>query len=185
MMGMISDLLAAIWKALRTLGEFLVVILLGMIAALLFIMPWLLRALALIGWLAGTFMIWLSINNLYSASTPALPLMALTAVPAILSAALVVWLFYREQQERLWGAMTLWGVMGWLIWKGSLLLPKWQYGSLAVQVLPAALSAVLLIYINIRWGVVIRARRFRQVAQSTIPPEALTQASELTTKGKV
>jgi hypothetical protein len=47
----IADLLAVIGKALRTLGEFLVVILLGIIAALLFILPWLLLALALIGWL--------------------------------------------------------------------------------------------------------------------------------------
>jgi hypothetical protein len=159
MMGVISSLLAAIWKALKTLLEFLAVILLGIVAALLLIMPWLLRALALIGWLAGTFLIWLTINQLYGAFTPALPLMALTAVPAILSAALVVWLFYRAQQGKLWGAMTLWGVIGWLIWKGSLLLAKWQYGLLAIQILPAALSAVLLIYINIRWGVVIRARR--------------------------
>jgi len=174
MMGVISSLLTAIWKALKTLAEFLVVILLGIIAALLFIMPWLLRALALIGWLAGTFLIWLTINNLYSAFTPALPLIALTAVPAILSAALVVWLFYRGQQGSLWGAMALWGVIGWLIWKGSLLVAEWQYGSLVVQVLPAVLSAVLLIHINIRWGMVIRARRFQQV-----------QPSQLATKGKV
>jgi hypothetical protein len=174
MMGVISNLLTAIWGALRTLGEFLAVVFLGMIAALLIIIPWLLRALALIGWLAGTFLIWLTINNLYSASTPAFPLMALTAVPAILSAALVVWLFYRGQQGRLWGAMTLWGIIGWLIWKGSLLLAKWQYGSLAVQVLPAVLSAVLLIYINIRWGVVIRARRLGHA-----------QPNELMMKGKV
>lgn len=174
MMGLISNLLTAIWKALRTLGEFLVVILLGMVAALLIILPWLLRALALLGWLTGTFLFWLTINNLYSAFTPALPLIALTAVPAILSAALVVWLFYQGQQGRLWGAMALWGVIGWLIWKGSLLLAKWQYGLLAVQILPAAISGVLLIHINIRWGMVIRARRFQQV-----------QPSRLATKGKV
>ena len=159
MTGVISNLVNVIWKALKTLGEFLVVVILGIVAALLFIMPWLLRALALIGWLAGTFLIWLTINNLYGASTPTLPLMALTSVPAILSAALVVWLFYRGQQASLWGAMTLWGIIGWLIWKGSLDLVKWKYGSLVVQVIPAVLSAVLLIYINIRWGVVIRARR--------------------------
>ena len=162
MMGVISNLLSAIWKALKTLAEFLIVILLGIIAALLFIMPWLLRALALIGWLAGTFMIWLTINNLYSAFTPAFPLTALTSVPAILSTSLVVGLFYRGQQGRLWGAMTLWGVIGWLTWRGSILLAKWQYGWLVVEVLPAALSAVLLIYINIRWGVVVRARRLGQ-----------------------
>ena len=171
MMGVISNLLNVIWKALKTLGEFLMVILLGMVAALLFIMPWLLRALALIGWLTGTFLIWLTINNLYSAFTPALPLIALTAVPAILSAALVVWLFYRGQQGRLWGAMALWGAIGWLIWKGSLLLAKWQYGLLAAQILPAALSGVLLIYINIRWGAVIRARRFRQVLSQPVDDE--------------
>lgn len=174
MMSVISSLLTAIWKALRMLAEFLLVILLGVIAAFLFILPWLLRALALIGWLAGTFLIWLTINNLYSTNTPAFPLMALTAVPAILSAALVVWLFHRGQLGRLWGAMALWGVIGWLIWKGSLLVAEAQYGSLVVQVLPAALSAVLLIHINIRWGMVIRARRFQQV-----------QPGQLATKGKV
>jgi len=159
MTGVISNLWTAVRNALKTLGEFLVVILLGMLAALLFMMPWVLRALALIGWLAGTFLIWLTINNLYSASTPVIPLIALTAVPAILSAALVVWLFYRGQQGRLWGAMALWGIIGWLIWKSSLHLAQWKYGALVMQVLPAVLSAVLLIYINVRWGVVIRARR--------------------------
>ena len=156
---MISNLLDTIWKALKTLAEFLTVLLLGLIACALIVLPWLLRALALTGWLAGTFLIWKTVNDLYNAFTPALPLFALSAVPAILSTALVVWLFSRGQQGKLWGAMTLWGVIGWLVWKGSILLVKWEYGSLVVQVLPAALSAVLLLYINIRWGIVIRAKR--------------------------
>jgi len=156
---MISHLLDTIWKALKTLAEFLTVLLLGLIAGALIVLPWLLRALALIGWLTGTFLIWLTINNLYSAFTPTLPLFALTTIPAIISTALIVWLFSRGQQGKLWGAMTLWGVIGWLVWKGSILLMKWEYGFLVVQVLPAALSAVLLLYINIRWGIVIRAKR--------------------------
>ncbi len=156
---MIANLLAVCRKALKILAEFLTVLMLGLLAAILFVLPWLLRALALIGWLAGTFLTWLTINNLYSDFTPALPLLALTSVPAILSVALVVWLFYQGQQGHLWGAMTLWGVIGFLVWKGSLLLMNWQYGTLIVQVLPAALCAVLLLYINIRWGFVIRARR--------------------------
>jgi hypothetical protein len=159
MTGVISNLLIFIKQSLRTLIEFLMVILLGIAATLLFILPWLLRALALIVWLAGTFLIWLTINNLYRMDTPALPLMALTAIPAILSAALVVGLFYRGQPGLVWGAMTLWGMIGWLIWRSSVLLTQWTYGWLVVQVLPAVLSAVLLIYINIRWGVVIRNRR--------------------------
>jgi len=156
---MISSLLNTISKALKTLAEFLTVLLLGLLAGILIVLPWLLRVLALLGWLTGTFLLWLTINDLYSAFTPALPLFALTAVPAILSTALVVWLFYGGHQGMLWGAMTLWGVIGWLVWKGSTLLVKWQYGSLVVQVFPAALSAVLLLYINIRWGLVIRTKR--------------------------
>jgi len=156
---MISSLLNTIFIAFKTLVEFLTVLLLGLIATLLIVLPWLLRTLALFGWLAGTFMLWLTINNLYSSFTPALPLFALSAVPAIIATALVVWLFSRGQQGKLWGAMTLWGVIGWLVWKGSILLSKWHYGVLVVQVLPAALSAVLLLYINIRWGLVLRAKR--------------------------
>lgn len=160
---MISNLLNIISIALKTLVEFIAVLLLGLIAGILIILPWVLRAFALIGWLAGTFMLWLTINNLYSTFTPTLPLIALTAVPAFLSTALVVWLFYRGQQGKLWGAMTLWGVIGWLVWKGSLLLMKWQYGPLVIQILPAAFSAVLLLYINLRWGLVMRARRFARI----------------------
>jgi hypothetical protein len=161
---MLSYILNNIWKALKTLAEFLAVLLLGLVAGLLLILPWLMRALALIGWLAGTFLIWISVNSLYEDFTHALPLLALSAIPAILSSALVVWLFYRGQQGKLWGAMTLWGVIGWLFWKGSSLLMQWQYGPLVIQVLPATLSAVLLLYINIRWGVVIRARRFAKIS---------------------
>ncbi len=163
---MISNLLAVCRKALKTLIEFLTVLFLGLLAAILLTLPWLLRALALIGWLAGTFLAWLTVSNLYSAFTPALPLSALTAIPAILSVALVVWLFYRGQQGHLWGAMMLWGVIGFLIWKGSMVLTRWQYGSLVIQVLPAALCAVLLLYINIRWGLVIRARRLTKKVKS-------------------
>ena len=159
----IASLFRYILHALWTILQFLAVVALGLIAGILLILPWLMRALALIGWLAGTFLIWMSVNNLYEDFTPALPLLALSAIPAILSSALLVWLFYRGQQGKLWGVMTLWGVIGWLIWKGSSLLMDWQYGPLVIQVLPATLSAVLLLYINIRWGVVIRARRFAKI----------------------
>jgi hypothetical protein len=156
---MISALLNTIWKALKTLSEFLAILLLGLLAALLLILPWLMRALALVGWLAGTFLIWMTVNDLYIEFTPALPLFALSAIPAILSSALVVWLFIYGQQGKLWGAMILWGVIGWLVWKGSMLMVEWQYGTLIVQILPAALSAVLMITITLRWGPVIRERR--------------------------
>jgi len=162
---MLLHILNIIWKALKTLAEFLAVLLLGLIAGLLLILPWLMRTLALIGWLAGTFLIWMTVNNLYEDFTPALPLLALSAVPAILSSALVVWLFYRGQQGKLWGAMTIWGMTGWLVWKGSSLLMNWQYGPLVIQVFPTTLSAVLLLYINIRWGVVIRVRRFSKISK--------------------
>ncbi|MBN2116268.1 MAG: hypothetical protein JW730_06850 [Anaerolineales bacterium] len=156
----ITTLKRLIQRLLRSLIEFLTVMILGLVATFLIVLPWLLRALALMGWLAGTFLAWLTVSNLYSAFTPVLPLIALTSVPAILSVALVVWLFYRGQQGHLWGAMALWGVIGFLVWKGSMLLTRWQYGTLVIQVLPAALCAVLLLYINLRWGLVIRARRF-------------------------
>src|SRR5260221_11834471 len=106
---MISSLLNIISKAFKTLVEFLTVLLLGLIGGILIVLPWLLRILALIGWLGGTFLLWITISDLYSSFTPAIPIFALTAVPAIISTALVVWLFARGQQGKLWGAMTLWG----------------------------------------------------------------------------
>jgi hypothetical protein len=66
---MISSLLNTISKALKTLAEFLTVLLLGLIATLLIVLPWLLRTLALLGWLAGTFLLWLP-STICSASHP-------------------------------------------------------------------------------------------------------------------
>lgn len=149
---MISTLLNIIQQALKTLLEFLAVLLLGLLAAILIALPWLLRVLALLGWLSGTFLLWKTVNDLYSSFTPTLPMLALSSVPAILSSALVVWLFSSGNQGKLWGAMTLWGVIGWLIWRNSTLLMQWQYGMLVVQVLPAALSALLMLTITLRWG---------------------------------
>ncbi len=166
MSAMISSLLAVCRKALKTLIEFLIILLLGLLAAILLALPWLLRALALIAWLAGTFLTWLTINRLYSGFTPVLPLVALTAVPAVLSVALVVWVFYIGQRQYLWGVMALWGALGFLVWKGSMLLTNWRYGMLVIQVFPAVLCAVLLLYINIRWGLVIRARRLTKKVQA-------------------
>lgn len=156
---MISNLLDIIQQALKTLVEFLTVLLFGLLAAILIALPWLLRMVALFGWLAGTFLLWKTVNDLYSLFTPTLPMFALSAVPAILSSALVVWLFSSGNQGKLWGAMTLWGVMGWLVWRYSMVLMQWQYGTFVVQVLPAALSAVLMLTITLRWGPAIRARR--------------------------
>lgn len=49
---MISSLLTAIRKSLRLLAEFLAVLVLGLTASIIILLPWLLRALALMGWLA-------------------------------------------------------------------------------------------------------------------------------------
>jgi hypothetical protein len=156
---MIRFLLNMVWKGLKTLAKFLAILLLGLIAGIMIILPWLLRTLALIGWLVGTFLLWKAVSDTYSVFTPPLPLFALSTIPAILSSALIVWSFYRGQQEKLWGAMTLWGVIGWLVWRGSMMLVKWEYGSLIEKILPAALSAVLLLTIILRWGPGIRAKR--------------------------
>ncbi len=98
---MLLYLINTISRALRILAEFLAVLLLGLIASFLIILPWLLRVLALIGWFAGTFLLWNSVNDLYSAFTPSLSLLALSAIPAILSSALVVWLFSSGQSGKL------------------------------------------------------------------------------------
>ncbi|HXF85505.1 MAG TPA: hypothetical protein VNK49_08950 [Anaerolineales bacterium] len=159
MFAIILNLLNVILKALRILAEFLAVVLLGLLAAILLVLPWLLRALAFLGWLGGTFLMWTTVERLYGSFTPDLPLLALTAVPAILSSLLVVWLFYRGRQGHLWGAMTLWGVMGWIIWRGATKLLGWEYGWLVIRILPATFSAVLLLFITIRWGLILRMRR--------------------------
>lgn len=157
--SLLSMLSASVARSATLLLQFIVVILLGTLAGLLILLPWILRLLALLAWLAGTYWTWRTIHFLYGSFTPALPLFALAAVPVILAIALVMWWLMQEEQGRMFGTMTLWGALGWMTDWGAPRLQAWTHGNLIIHLLPAVVSVSLLIFMTVRWGRVIRARR--------------------------
>ncbi len=70
---LIANLLTVIVKVFTTLIQFLIVIVLGLAAAVLFALPWLLRAAALLIWLTAAYMGFTSIQTIYAPSPPPCP----------------------------------------------------------------------------------------------------------------
>lgn len=154
---MIPTLLAAIGKGLRVLVEFLVTAALGVIAAVVLALPWILRAGSVLLWLAGGYEGIKCIEAVYGSTTPKIPLLALE-FGVILG--LVVWLMgvmIAKGAQAIWGGFASAGGAAYAAarWGIPALQAHWIYADLFFRVLPAALFAMLLIVFSVR----MRAKR--------------------------
>jgi len=144
-------------NAFKAFVRFLAKLLLGLLTAFLLALPWLLRAAALIGWLAAAGYGMNAVQAIYAPFTPTIPLMALQValILAQVSWVAVVFLYARE---RVWGGMVMGGLaVGGAAWL-ALRLQSWEFGELFFRLLPPALFAVLLIYLTIRLRPAARAK---------------------------
>lgn len=151
MLKVTSTLLQYIKDAVKTLLAFLIILALGLVAAVLYALPWLLRAAALLLWLTAGYVGISSIQTIYSPFSPTIPVIALQFAVILI---LVAWmgLLLREQGAiHLWGGLAAGGLtvsgasMG-LVWLSS----HWPYADLFYRVLPACLFSVLLIFETVR-----------------------------------
>jgi hypothetical protein len=151
MLNVISTLLQWIWEALKILLGFLAILALGLVAAVLYALPWLLRAAALLLWLTAGYLGVTSIQTIYSPFSPAIPVIALQFAVILI---LVAWmgLLLREQgTSHLWGGLaagglTVSGASVGMVWLSS----HWPYANLFFRILPASLFSVLLITETVR-----------------------------------
>jgi hypothetical protein len=129
--------------------RFLMELALGIIAAVLYIIPWLLRVASVLGWLTATFLCLTTLRNIYSPFTDAVPMLALEFL-VIMLALLWAMVGLREGKQ-VWGvlaagALTIWGLSSGMTW----LSINWQYADLFFSVLPPALLAVGMIALSVR-----------------------------------
>jgi hypothetical protein len=143
--------------------RFLLELALGILAAVLYLIPWLLRAASVLGWLTAAFLCITTLRGIYSPFTDAVPMFALEFVVIMLA---LLWAMVGLREGRqVWGilaagALTMWGLSSGMTW----LSIHWQYAQLFFSVLPPALLAVGMISLSIR----TRARRLniREARQS-------------------
>ena len=150
MLNLISMLLTFVFNAIKYLLEFLTIIILGVVGAILYALPWLLRVVALLLWLGGDYLGITLIQTIYAPFSPAIPVIALQFAVILVS---VGWLLIvlSKKTRLVWGGMATGGLVIGGASIGSIwLLSHWRYADLFFRVLPPALFSVLLIYETIR-----------------------------------
>ena len=176
MLNIISTLLVFVINAIKYLIEFLTIIILGVVGAVLYALPWLLRVVALLLWLGGDYLGITLIQTIYAPNSPAIPVIALQFAVILGS---VGWLLIvlSKNTRLVWGGMTAGGLfIGGISFASSWLLSHWRYADLFFRVLPPALFSVLLIYETIHLRSV---RRNRNVKPETGVDEPEEIASDL------
>ena len=150
MMNLISILIQFVFNATKYLLGFLMIIILGVVGAVLYALPWLLRMVALLLWISAAYMAITSIETIYSPFSSAIPVLALQFAVILI---LVAWvtILLCENTKFFWGGMAAGGlVVGGASFGSIWLLAHWRYADLFFRVLPPALFSVLLIYETIR-----------------------------------
>jgi hypothetical protein len=151
MLSVISNLLKATTNALLLLGQFLLILFLGLLAAFLYALPWLLRMACVLAWLIGGYMAIEAIQKLYGSHSPAGAILALQFAVIFL---MVAWTGSLLLVNRLniWGGLALGGLLpAWLVAKViPWLFAEWAGADLFFRILPPALFSLALIYLTIR-----------------------------------
>ena len=179
MRNIISTLLTFVFNAIKYLLEFLAIVILGIVGAILYSLPWLLRIVALLLWLGGDYLGITSIQTIYSPISPAIPVIALQFAVILLS---VGWLLFvlNKNTRLVWGGMAAGGLFIGSASIGSIwLLAHWQFADLFFRVLPPALFSVLLIYETIRMRSIRRNGNMKLESGIDEPDEIVSDLLEI------
>jgi hypothetical protein len=151
MPAVITNLLKAIRHALQLLGQFLLILFLGLLTAFLYALPWLLRMACVLAWLVGGYMAIEAIRELYGHYSPIGAVLALQFAVIFL---MVAWAgtLLLTSPKLIWGGLALGGLLpAWII---SNVIPwlfaNWIYADFFFRIMPPALFSLALIYITIR-----------------------------------
>jgi len=150
MLNVISILIQFVFNAIKYLLGFLVILILGVVGAVLYALPWILRMIALLIWLGSAYLGFTSIETIYSPFSPTIPVIALQFAVILILVAWVI-ILLQTNTKLFWGGMAVGGLVVGSAATGSIwLLDHWQYADLFFRVLPSTLFSVLLIYETIR-----------------------------------
>jgi len=171
MLNIISILIQFVYNAIKYLLGFLTILVLGIVGAVLYALPWLLRAAALLLWLGAAYLGITSIETIYAPYSPAIPVMALQFAVILISVGWVI-ILLRNNPQLVWGGMAAGGlVVGSASIGSAWLLTHWQYADLFFRVLPPALFSILLIYETIRMRSLYHSENVDVVSDKPIPAQ--------------
>jgi hypothetical protein len=146
MLNIISPLFTLVFNAIKYLLEFLLIVFLGVVGAILYVLPWLLRMASLLLWLTAAYIGFTTIHTIYAPFSPAIPVFALQFAVILISVGWVI-IVLGKNTSFVWGGMAAVGLVVGGASIGSIwLLAHWQHADLFFRVLPPAMFSVLLIY---------------------------------------
>lgn len=154
-------------QAFAYLIQFLFNLIAGILGAIFYALPWLLRGLSVIGWLVSAFIALQTIRAIYSPFSDDIPVFALQFMVIVL---MVLWAMLGLMNKKdVWGFLAAGGaVMYGVSYGATWLMPNWQYAELFFRVLPVMMLAVGMITISIR----TRTRRMSRLANTRITPKS-------------
>jgi hypothetical protein len=133
----------------RALFVFVKIFVLGIVAAVLLIIPITLRIAALFAWLIGAFTAITAIQSAYAPFSTSGEVVTLQ-IALIFVMLVIALLGLIDQRETVWGLLALGGAIAFGIAHGVSVLAGSEYGELALRVLPPALLAVGMLASTIR-----------------------------------
>lgn len=139
----------------------------GILGAIFYALPWLLRGLSVIGWLVSAFITLQTIRAIYSPFSDDIPVFALQFMVIVL---MLLWAMVGLMNKKdVWGFLAAGGaVMYGMSYGATWLMSNWLYAELFFRVLPVMMLAVGMITISIR----TRTRRMSRVANTRITPKS-------------
>ncbi len=137
-----------VWEKFKT---FLIAFTKGMLLAVLLVLPWLMRLVAVLLWLTGGILAMEAIRTIYKPFTPSSAVFALQFAVIFL---MVAWagVALRRGGNFFWGSLAVSGIVPTLLIRYALpWFLGWRYGELVVRILPPALFALGLMYLTFRF----------------------------------
>ena len=144
MAALIAKLFEMLMKAIVIAIQVLAIVFLGLLVAVVFIIPWLIRIGGLLVFAYGLYEITLAVNAVYAAFTDTVPLVALYVFVAIVQLS-IFFLLSALDLRLVWGATYFSGAsMLWLAKRGIVqVLANWQHAGLFFRALPPLLFIAL------------------------------------------
>jgi presenilin-like A22 family membrane protease len=171
MLNIILILLQFVFNAIKYLLGFLVIVTLGIVGAVMYAIPWLLRVAALLLWLTAVYIGFTTIQTIYAPFSPAIPVIALQFAVILASVGWVL-IVMGKNTNFVWGGMAAVGLVIGGASIGSIwLLDHWQHADLFFRVLPPAMFAALLVY---------ETTRLRSLRSNQTDKEIVDDTEEIT-----
>ena len=180
MFELIGRLLRTLWKAIIALAQFITILMLGLVVAILTALPWFLRITTILAWLIGGYYALQTIQDLYGPNSPAGPLLALQFTVIFLMTTWVGVLLLKSPTH-LWGGLLCGGLfsIGLTRFLIPALFARWQLADLFFRILPPALFSMALLYLTLRLRWLRSTRNLKLVNPAFIwLPKAVHQAKE-------